>query len=388
MRIVVSGIGIISSIGNNVLENIESLNSCKDGMGKVTLFTTSNTVPVSEVKLSNEELKDILGFSIKTTLSRTSLLGIKAAKEAFLDSQVDRNLRIGLISSTSIGGMDLSENFYREFKDDNTRGRLRDIQSHDCGASTECIADYLRISEYIDTLSTACSSSANAIMQGAELIKNGFLDCVIVGGTDALCQFTLNGFKSLQILDNNNCKPLDKNRAGLNLGEGAAYIILQSEESKPKKNYCFLMGYANTNDAYHQTASSPNGEGPYMAMKKAIEMAGVETVDYINVHGTGTKNNDLSEITALYRLFGEKAPIFSSTKAFTGHTLGAAGGIEAVFSVLSINKRISYASLNFETPIEGIPLSPIKENKYTDISTVMSNSFGFGGNCSSLIFSK
>jgi 3-oxoacyl-[acyl-carrier-protein] synthase-1 len=390
MRIVISGIGVVSSIGNNVSENMDSLLKAKDGMGEVTLFSTSNNFPVSEVKLSNNDLKKRLGLSLDATISRTSLLGMSAAKEALLDSSIDKNLRIGLISSTSVGGMDLSEGFYREFREDNNKGRLRDICSHDCGASTENIADYLNIKDHIDTLSTACSSSANAIMQGAELIKNGFLDCVLVGGTDALCQFTLNGFKSLQILDNGKCKPFDANRLGLNLGEGAGFIVIQSEESKPKKNYCFLQGYANTNDAYHQTASSPEGKGPYTAMQEALEMSGLhkEDIDYLNAHGTGTNNNDLSEITAIHRFFGDKSPLFSSTKAYTGHTLGAAGGIEAVYSILAIQHQLAFANLNYNTPIADIPLSPITSNTKTNISTVMSNSFGFGGNCSSLIFSK
>jgi 3-oxoacyl-[acyl-carrier-protein] synthase-1 len=303
-------------------------------------------------------------------------------------------VRTGLISSTSVGGMDLSENFYAGYRKGPHKGKLRNMVSHDCGDSTERIADLLGIIDYVSTISTACSSAANAIMFGSRLIKNGFLDRVVVGGTDALTKFTLNGFNALMIIDKGGCKPFDENRAGLTLGEAAGYIVLESEQmasQKSKKIYCELKGYGNANDAYHQTASSPEGDGPYMAMKMALDMSGlpIEKIDYINVHGTGTSNNDLSEGKALVRLFGQKVPKFSSSKAFTGHTLGAAGGIEAVLSVMCIEHQMIIPNLHFQTPIAGLGLVP--ETQFIQpvgINHVMSNSFGFGGNVSSLIFSR
>ena len=229
-------------------------------------------------------------------------------------------------------------------------------------------------------------------MFGARLIKNNILDRVIVGGTDSLSRFTINGFNCLKILDPHPCRPFDHSRAGLNLGEGAGYIVLESEKAaKGKRVYAALTGYSNANDAYHQTASSPEGEGAFMAIQKAFGISGISpsNISYINAHGTGTELNDLSEGIAIKRIFGSSVPPFSSTKAFTGHTLAAAGGVEAVLSVLAIAKGIIYPNLNFSNPIPElgmIPVTEIKENQ--TVKHVLSNSFGFGGNTSSLIFSK
>lgn len=391
MKIYITGTGIVSGIGINAEENLYAIRHKSHGMGKVTLFPTSLDVPVSEVKYTNEQLKELLALPSGKTCSRTALLGILAAKEALSDSDIAVNAqRTGLISSTSVGGMDLSENFYVDFRKDKAKGRLRDIVSHDCGDSTQKIASYLGITDYVTTISTACSSAGNAIMLGARMIRNGLLDAVIVGGTDALCKFTLNGFNSLMILDKELCKPFDKSREGLNLGEGAGYLVLQSEKTLKRKPYCILSGYSNANDAYHQTATSPEGDGPYLCMREAVEMANIlpRDVDYINVHGTGTPNNDLSEGKAIIRLFGESTPGFSSLKPFIGHTLGASEGIEAALSVLSISKGIVYPNLNFKEPIEDTNLIPITEwDEGLPIKHVLSNSFGFGGNDSSLLFS-
>lgn len=393
MEICITGIGVISGIGMNVEENFSSLCNKRAGMGKVTLFDTQHDVWVSEVKCSDDGLKRRLGLPENKTISRTALLGMIAAGEALADAGIRgmEGERIGLISSTSVGGMDRTERFYPLFRENGHAGRLREVVMHDCGASTESIASYLGIEGFVTTISTACSSAANAIILGARLIRQGLLDAVVVGGTDALCKFTLNGFASLMILDKEPCRPFDASRAGLNLGEGAGYLVLQSEKSCLRKPYAILAGYANANDAYHQTASSPEGEGPYLAMQEALVKSGLqpEEIDYINVHGTGTPNNDASEGKALKRLFGEKMPAISSTKAFTGHTLGAAGGVEAVFSVLAIDRGVIFPNLNFTTPMEGLSLMP--ETRWcngVDVRSVMSNSFGFGGNNSSLIFKK
>jgi len=198
----------------------------------------------------------------------------------------------------------------------------------------------------------------------------------------------------LMILDQQYCQPFDEHRRGLNLGEGAGYVVLVSEkiaatlDSKPT---CALTGYCNANDAYHQTASSPDGTGSFLAMKGALQMSGlnVSDIDYINLHGTGTQNNDIAEGTAIKRLFDPSYPKMSSTKSFTGHTLGASGGIEAVFSVMSIQHGIIYPNLRLETPMKELPFVPERNFlKEQQINNVLSNSFGFGGNCSSLIFSK
>jgi 3-oxoacyl-[acyl-carrier-protein] synthase-1 len=230
-------------------------------------------------------------------------------------------------------------------------------------------------------------------MTGARLIKHKQLDVVFAGGADALTKFTLNGFNSLMILDKAPCRPFDASRNGLNLGEGAGFVVLVSEEvarAESLQPLAKISGYANTNDGYHQTASSPEGRGSYLAMEQALKMAALATdeIDYINLHGTGTVNNDLSESTALKRLFGEHVPCISSTKAFTGHTLGACGGIETVVALMSICHQCVFPNLRFSQPIPETGLMPQKEFEKTEVTNVMSNSFGFGGNCSSIVLSK
>lgn len=392
----IAGVGVISGIGNNVEEHLGAFEQEVAGMGAITMLNTihKGELPVAEVKLSNDELVAMTGLSSNT--SRTALLSLVAAREALNDAAIPNfgSLRTGFVSANTVGGMDKSEDFFVDFLADNNQGKLRNIFDHECGSKTEIVADQLGITDYMTTISTACSSSANAIFYGARMIKNDLLDVVIAGGTDALTKFTLNGFNTLMILDKQFCKPFDEHREGLNLGEGAGYLVLVSEkvaQTLTKPVYCKLSGYNNSNDAYHQTASSPDGTGSYLAMKGALEKSGLKPsdIDYINLHGTGTPNNDSAEGTAVKRLFDPHYPPMSSTKSFTGHTLGASGGIEAVFSVLAIKYAIIYPNLRFETRMSELPFAP--ETKFLrgqQINHVMSNSFGFGGNCTSLIFSR
>lgn len=388
--------GIISSIGNNVEENLQSLMSGKHGISDIELFETrhAGSIKTGEIKLSNAELIEKLHLKDVKNATRTALLGMIAAKEAVENAAITdiNGYKTGLISSTSVGGMDMTEKYFYSYED--LPEQQKYIDSHDAGNSSLLIADYLGLKGMVSTISTACSSAANAIMMGAKLIKNGVLDRVIVGGTDALSKFTLNGFNTLMILTDSYNTPFDHDRKGLNLGEAAAFIILESEDvvkKEHKKVLGYLSGYGNANDAHHQTASSANGQGAYLAMEKALKISGLdkEQIDYINVHGTATPNNDLSEGIAMIRIFGEnKVPDFSSTKAFTGHTLAAAAGIEAVYSLLAIQNNIIFPNLNFKTKMAEFDLTPVTELREKNINHVLSNSFGFGGNCSTLIFSK
>jgi 3-oxoacyl-(acyl-carrier-protein) synthase len=392
----VAGVGIVSAIGNNADSCLQALENSAAGIGPITLLDTiyKNSLPVAEVKLNNKELAAATGLS--ASVSRTALLGMMAAKEAWKDAGITNsaNWRTGFISANSVGGMDKTENFFSAFLKNKTGGRLKDAVNHECGAVSEIVADGLGIKNFVTTISTACSSSANSIFFGARLIKHNLLDVVVAGGADALTKFTLNGFNTLQILDKEFCMPFDENRRGLNLGEGAGYTVLVSEKVAATLNhkiYCKLSGYSNANDAHHQTASSPDGAGSYSAMRGALALSGLQTKDisYINLHGTGTFNNDISEGTAIQRLFEPHYPKMSSTKAFTGHTLGASGGIEAVFSALAIKHQIIYPNLRLQTPMHALPFVPeIKFQNNVTVNHVLSNSFGFGGNCSSLIFSK
>jgi 3-oxoacyl-[acyl-carrier-protein] synthase I len=389
------GLGAISAIGSNVNECLTSFMSGNAGMTDMQYLDSvhRNQFPVAEVKLTNDTLSALSGLSPQ--ISRTAHLSMIAAQEAMNDAGIENisNLKVGFISANTVGGMDKSENFFADFYTDNQKGKLRNVIHHECGTVTELVADKLNISHFVTTISTACSSSANAIFLAARLIKTNRLDVVVAGGADALTKFTLNGFNTLMILDSQYCQPFDQNRRGLNLGEGAGYVVLVSEkvvQSLKKQPYCQLSGYHNANDAYHQTASSPDGSGSYMAMKGALERSGLQpsAIDYINLHGTGTQNNDIAEGTAIKRLFEPHFPKVSSTKTFTGHTLGACGGLEAVFSALAVRDKIIYPNLRLSTPMTDLPFVPettLQQN--AKVNHVLSNSFGFGGNCSSLIFS-
>jgi 3-oxoacyl-[acyl-carrier-protein] synthase-1 len=372
-------------------------------MDDITWLDTAHRhkIPVAEVKCSNVRLAELAGVTGSRTISRTALLSLIAAREALEKASISNlaALRTGFVSANTVGGMDLTEKFFAYQSPDPaadsslSKGKLRDVVQHECGYSTEWVADQLGIRHFQSTISTACSSSANAIGFAARLIRHGILDVVVAGGADALTRFTLNGFNALMILDSVYCRPFDNDRQGLNLGEGAGYLVLVSDSvaaSLPSGVRCTVSGYANANDAWHQTASSPDGRGSWLAMSTALTRSGLQPtdIDYINLHGTGTQNNDLAEGTAIRRLFDPVYPKMSSTKSFTGHTLGASGGIEAVFSVLAIQHGIVYPNLRWHTPMPELPFSPVTTFLQDQpIRHVLSNSFGFGGNCSSLVFS-
>ncbi|MCU0456438.1 MAG: beta-ketoacyl-[acyl-carrier-protein] synthase family protein [Bacteroidales bacterium] len=382
----------------NYEENLNSLRKGITGIGKNSHLETiySDEIPVAEVKSGNRELRALAKVPQKSLFSRTSLLALIAAGEAVERSGIrnEDGLRTGLISASTVGGMDRTEIFFKKFRTEKSQGRIREVISHDVGDHTEAIASAFGIREFVTTISTACSSSANSILLGARLIENGILDRVIAGGSDALTLFTLNGFNSLMILDKRGCMPFDDDRNGLTLGEGAAYLVLESETAVTKtgkKGLCVLTGYGNACDAFHQTASSPEGDGAYMSMDKALGKAGMhpDRIDYINAHGTGTKNNDLSEGKAVERLFKDSLPPLSSTKSYTGHTLGAAGAIEAVFSVMAIEHGCIWPGIRFISKMKELSFEPVTSlTTGTEVRNVMSNSFGFGGNNTSLIFSK
>lgn len=394
--VAITGMGIISSIGDTVEENYISLINNKTAITTIQNVSTvhASIIKAGEIKKTNAELIAQLQLDENNNFSRTALLGTIAAKEAISNAGISsiNEYKTGLISATTVGGMDMTEKYYYDYFENPDLRKY--IISQNCGDVAHKIAAEIGLEGMVTTISTACSSAANAIMLGARLIKSGKLDRVIVGGTDSLAKFTINGFKTLMILSDEYNKPFDANRKGLNLGEAAAFLVLESDEIVKKENKKVLArvsGYGNANDAFHQTASSENGDGAYLAMKKALDIATLNPndIDYINVHGTATPNNDLSEGRAMLRIYKEKpVPDFSSTKPFTGHTLAAAAAIEAVYSILAIQHNVVFPSLNFETPMQEFNLSPQTTLKHKNIEHVLSNSFGFGGNCSTIIFSK
>lgn len=393
-RIAITGMGAVSAIGMDVPSNYRSLCASEHGIGPIRQLDTPHRgkLLVGGIDFSDNELAEQLGLPAGEAYTRSTLLALLAAREATAAVDLSDGLRTGLISATTVGGMDATEQYYNEYLTSDAHSHF--IPTHPCGYSTEQLSKDLGVTGFVTTISTACSSAANAIMLGARMIKAGLLDRAIVGGTDCLSRFTINGFNSLMIYTDGHCRPFDENRNGLNLGEAAAYLVLEREEQGApfKKPMAYLSGYGHANDAFHQTASSENGEGAYLAMKQALETAGLDAaaIGYINAHGTATPNNDLAEGQALLRIYGsaDHIPPFSSTKAFTGHTLAAAGAIEAVFSVLALQHQQIFPNLNFSQPIAGVGIVPQTTLLPATVNHVLSNSFGFGGNCSSLLFSR
>lgn len=393
-EIIITGLGIVSAMGIGVKKNIYSLKNNLSGISSRPIVLKSKlNLPVGEIHFTNNELSEYLSIPSYRHLSRTALLGIMAVKEALSNTDFPKNARVALVSATSVAGMDLTELFYKEYDKDNNKGRLRDVKMHDCGTIARVIAEYSGINGYVSDISTACSSAANAILFAAKLLKYNVADYVVAGGCDALSIFTLNGFNALKVLDSDICRPFDNSRCGLNLGEGAGFLLMQRDDMPYTEKYCTFAGGVNANDAFHQTASSDSGTGAFLAMSNALKNADIlpEEVSYINAHGTATVNNDASESAAILRLFGNKSmvPHFSSIKAFTGHTLAASGGIEAVLSAIAVKNGYLYPNLNFSNPIDNFELVPVTHfSDNNQVNCVVSNSFGFGGNCTSLIFKK
>lgn len=400
MNIAITGEGIVSAIGLNKQEVLQSLLKKQSGIGKMKhLQSIHHELAVGEVDLSNEKMKEILGIPASQMMSRTALMGIIAIQQALDDANIiiddilaqkkrGEHLRIALVSGTTVGGMDITELCFDNL---NEESDLEFLHHHDCGSSTNFMAQHFGIFTEVTTLSTACSSAANAIMFGARLLKHGYADIVVAGGTEALSRFHLNGFNSLMILDHQQCRPFDNTRAGLNLGEGAAFVVLESDEIALKrgvKPHVYLTGYGNACDAFHQTASSENGEGAYLAMKEALDMAQVnpDEIQYVNAHGTGTPNNDQSESVSLQRLFGKNMPLVSSTKSFTGHTTSASGSIEAVICILAMQNHFVPANIGWKNQME-TGITPTLGVENIALKHVLCNSFGFGGNDTSLLFS-
>lgn len=392
--LVITGMGVISAIGLDCQQTLAALLSGQSGVGTVQhLQTELRQYPVGEVKLSTEELASRLQIAEGEPATRTALLGLWAAREALAMARLgEADLpTMPFISGTTVGGMDTTERYFADFLQNDLHTPY--IAQHDCGACSEFIASHLGRFSRVVTPSTACASAANAIMAGADLLRSGQAERVLVGGSECLTRFHLNGFASLMILDEQPCRPFCNTRAGLNLGEGAAYLVIETASSARRRGVeplALLAGYGNACDAFHPTASSPDGDGAYLAMQQALDDAGLlpQDVDYVNAHGTATPNNDQSESRAMQRLFGTSLPPVSSTKAFTGHTTSASGSIEAVFCVLAMQHQFLPLNLHFVEPMEdgivpvlnGVPPRPLRH--------VLCNAFGFGGNDCSLLLAS
>lgn len=381
MRIAITGMGIISAIGDNVGESVAALRDERGGIMRVSYPIIGGQM-VGRVNIDNYSLSEEL--EISGEIPRSVLLGVKAAREALAMSGCESEDML-LVNGTTVGGMDLTEEHYPQLREGNERYR----EMHLAGRCSQLIAEYTGLRMKAVTISTACSSALNSIITAGNMILSGREKRVLAGGTECLTLFHQMGFNSLGIVDRVQCRPFDADRGGLNLGEGAAYLVLESEKDAMERGaeiIGYVAGYGNACDAYHQTATSPEGEGAYMAMEKALDMAGMSSdgIEYVNAHGTATLDNDSSESRAIERLFGVKRPMVSSTKGFTGHTTSASGAIETVISLIAMREGFLPANLHWKRCGDGM-IVPIRHTVRKKLERAMCNSFGFGGNDSSLI---
>lgn len=396
MHIPITGLGIISGLGRGLRATLDGILSEHTAVGRMRfLQSVHSDIPVAEVPFSNSELSAMCsagGIHLRTALMGRVALE-DALKDAGLREDVDiaggNNKLMALVFGTTVGGMDLYEKACPEYISEGVSDS--GLSSLDCGSCTEQLLCGMSGFDVVTTISTACSSALNAIITGARMIMSGRVDIAVCGGGECLSKYHLNGFNSLMILDDRPCRPFDETRAGLNLGEGAGFLVLESEESARKRGIqpvAYMEGYGCACDAFHQTASSPEGEGAFLAMRQALESAGLKPsqIDYINAHGTGTPNNDPSEANAVRRLFGDLIPPISSTKGFTGHTTSASGSIESVISILAMKEGFIPTNLNFSRQMEGCGFIPSSGNVAKSLNHVLVNAFGFGGNDSSVVF--
>ena len=401
MEIAITGAGIICAIGNDKQQVLESLRKGESGIGTMKYLSSKHLeLPVGEVKLSNAEMAAMLSLNADYPHSRTSLMGAIAVRQALSQAGFSpdgihwkglEGKKVVLISGTTVGGMDITEQYFERMKTDDSLLYLP--QSNECGKSTVEIAQMSGLQAECCTISTACSSALNSIMLGCEMLRRGEADVVIAGGSEAMSKFHLNGFNTLMILDRERCRPFDDTRAGLNLGEGAAFVVLRrdsdigdAEALSGGNVLAYIGGYGNRCDAFHQTATSENGEGAFLEMTDALNMAGLQASDiqYVNAHGTGTPNNDITESRALQRVFGATMPAISSTKSFTGHTTSASGSIETVICLLAMQHGFIPGNLGWKHRIDG-GITPTLGSEGVQLNNVVCNSFGFGGNDSSLV---
>ncbi len=299
--------------------------------------------------------------------------------------------RIGVFVGTSTSGILETELAYRQL--DPITGRLPESLGFRYTRNIFSVADftcrYLKLQGPAVAVSTACSSSAKAFASAYRYIRAGLCDAAIVGGVDSLCFTTLYGFRSLELTSPEPCHPWDANRSGLSLGESAGFALLESAVPDRGTDAPMLLGYGESSDAYHMSAAQPEGEGAALAMERALAAAGLrpEQVDYINLHGTATASNDAAEDRAVIRVLGRRVPC-SSTKGWTGHTLGAAGITEAVFCCLCLEHELMPQSLSTRQVDPKLSAHILLETRSQPVNRVMSNSFGFGGTNCSLLFGR
>ena len=400
-RVVVTGLGIITAIGESMPTFRKALFNGKCGIGPVSLFDTTGFPCQVAAQVKIKDLKEFFAPKGIKRASRCDLLGLIATQEALLDSDLELERcpkkDIGVILGAGAGGMLSWEKYRRTSWLKKTKPRPSLLLSIAHCTLTDLIASRYRLTGFRATISTACSSSATSIGYGFDLIRSGVQDIVITGGSESLSELTFAGFNSLRLMDPEYCRPFDKSRRGLSLGEGAAILIMENYESAEHRGatiYAEVLGYATNSDAFHMTSPDPGANGMSRVMKKALETASVskDQVDYINAHGTATRINDQMETRAIKRVFGEKGArdlAISSTKSMVGHCLGSAGAIEAVTTVLALYNQVLPPTIHLENPDPECDLDYVPNNSRTqEIRIALNNSFAFGGNNTSVVFGR
>lgn len=402
-RVVITGLGTINSIAKSVLEFYRALRKGVCGIGPVTVFDTTDFRTKTGGEVKEFSHRDMISheFSVKR-MSRSDLMAMTATLEALKDAGLfpvpDVLLEdTGVVIGGGAGGMLEGEEAYRYYLKGMGKGvRFSRFSSLSCASSADHIASKIGLMGPKTTFMTACSSGATAIGYARDLIRGGMAKVIISGGAEPLSRITYAAFNALKTVDLEYCKPFDKNRQGLSLGEGAGIMILESlshARNRGARIYGEILGYGVSCDSYHMTAPDPEASGALRCMHAALQDAGVHhaLVDYINAHGTATPANDLMETKGIKEVFGKRAyeiPV-SSTKSMIGHTLGAAGAIEGVACVLGIVQRFVPPTIHRTAPDPECDLDYVTEgSREAEVNIALSNSFAFGGNNTSIILGR
>ncbi|MHB8427772.1 MAG: beta-ketoacyl-[acyl-carrier-protein] synthase family protein [Acidiferrobacterales bacterium] len=378
----------VNALGRGAMSTLDALRSGKSGLRRCNFMDAAIDTYIGRVDGIEEEpvVARLRDFDCRN--NRLAMLGLVAdgfeSAVAVARARYGAH-RIGTILGTSTSGILETELAYRK-RDAAGRlpAHLNYRTTHENYSVTDFVRHYLKLQGCAFTISTACSSSAKVFASASRLIASGLCDAVVVGGVDSLCMTTLYGFSSLEIVSAAPCRPADAGRNGISIGEAAGFALLERMEGRD--DVPCLLGYGESSDAYHMSSPHPEGAGAWLAMLRALQRSGLDPaqIDYINLHGTATRANDRAEDIAVSRLFSSDTPC-SSTKGWTGHTLGAAGITEAVIACLCLREDLLPASLNTVTVDPDFRMNILLENRDQPVRRVMSNSFGFGGNNVSLI---
>ena len=398
--VIVTGIGIICALGEQKEMFWNELSQGKCGLGEVDLFEVSGYRSRMGGQVRNVDFLTRLSLHECRRLGRCDQLGLWAAQEALREAKItERNLspdRVAVVMGAGAGGVFEAEQYRRQLYEGRILPRPSLLMPFPACNLTDAIGNLYGFSGVRSTIATACSSSATAIGYGADLIRSEKADVVVAGGAESLSELTFSGFNALRSVDRKTCRPFDRNREGLVLGESGSILVLESERlaaAHGVSGYAEILGYGICADAYHMTSPDQQGKGAERSMSNVLGAAGVppEAVDYINAHGTGTPINDRVETLAIKRLFGERAhslPI-SSVKSALGHCLGAAGAVEAIATILALHHGVVPPTLNYEEPDPDCDLDYVpNEPRTASIGVALSNSFAFGGNNTTLVFGR